>query len=244
MAAGINRQFVLVSRPAGQPTEDNFRMVEAPIPKPAPNQVLVRAHYVSVDPYLKVFEQIENQRHLLKAYPCLSEPCNFLAGRAEALPFASDAFDWVHMRSVLDHFEDPFAALKEAYRVLKPGGRLLIGLAMMEKREGKPQRLYAACKAVLMREGVGGALRVVRETASHAWGKALGRAHDHHIYRFTHAGLKRVLEAARLDVDKEHWQKPPLEFCLYLSASRRKAFEIVGGRDQERNQSPQSRRAS
>jgi NADPH-dependent curcumin reductase CurA len=54
MAQGINRRFVLASRPVDQPTEANFRMVEAPIPKPAPNQVLVRAHYVSVDPYMRI----------------------------------------------------------------------------------------------------------------------------------------------------------------------------------------------
>src|SRR4051794_25156172 len=54
MATRVNRQFVLASRPVGQPSEDNFRIVEAPIPTPGPNQVLVGAHYLSVDPYLRI----------------------------------------------------------------------------------------------------------------------------------------------------------------------------------------------
>ena len=66
----------------------------------------------------------------MKAYPCLIEPCNFLLAQAERLPFKNNSFDWVHMRSVLDHLEDPYVALKEAYRVLEPGGSLLIGLTV------------------------------------------------------------------------------------------------------------------
>ena len=54
MATSVNRQFVLASRPTGQPSTDNFRLVEAPIPTPGPNQVLVRTHYLSVDPYLRI----------------------------------------------------------------------------------------------------------------------------------------------------------------------------------------------
>ena len=54
MATGVNRRFVLASRPVGPATESNFRMVEAPIPVPGPHQALVRAHYLSVDPYMRI----------------------------------------------------------------------------------------------------------------------------------------------------------------------------------------------
>src|SRR5437762_3364983 len=54
MATSVNREFVLASRPTGQPSKDNFRLVEAPVPTPGTNQVLVRAHYLSVDPYLRI----------------------------------------------------------------------------------------------------------------------------------------------------------------------------------------------
>ena len=48
-----NRQFVLASRPTGNVAPDNFRLVEAPAPTPGPGQVLVRHHYLSLDPYMR-----------------------------------------------------------------------------------------------------------------------------------------------------------------------------------------------
>jgi NADPH-dependent curcumin reductase len=49
----VNRQIHLVSRPAGEPTADNFRLVEAPLPAVQDGQVLVRNHYLSLDPYMR-----------------------------------------------------------------------------------------------------------------------------------------------------------------------------------------------
>jgi ubiquinone/menaquinone biosynthesis C-methylase UbiE len=89
--------------------------------------------YVNIDPFLDAFQNVNNLPNLQKAYPCLREPCYFLSANAENLSFIERSFDWVHMRSTLDHFEDPFKALLEAYRVAKFGGNLLIGLAIMEK---------------------------------------------------------------------------------------------------------------
>jgi NADPH-dependent curcumin reductase len=49
----INRQWHLVSRPTGEPTPDNFKLVEAPVPELQDGQVLVRNHYMSLDPYMR-----------------------------------------------------------------------------------------------------------------------------------------------------------------------------------------------
>ena len=48
-----NRQFLLVSRPTGEPTLDNFKLVDTPIAPLADGQVLVRHHYLSLDPYMR-----------------------------------------------------------------------------------------------------------------------------------------------------------------------------------------------
>lgn len=48
-----NRQITLASRPHGWPKESDFKLIESPIPTPGPGEVLVRAHYLSVDPYMR-----------------------------------------------------------------------------------------------------------------------------------------------------------------------------------------------
>jgi len=48
-----NQQILLASRPAAEPTADNFRLVETPLPALADGQVLVRHHYLSLDPYMR-----------------------------------------------------------------------------------------------------------------------------------------------------------------------------------------------
>ena len=48
-----NRQISLVSHPHGMPCESDFQLVEAPIPTPGPGEALVRALYLSVDPYMR-----------------------------------------------------------------------------------------------------------------------------------------------------------------------------------------------
>ena len=48
-----NRQILLAARPVGFPKDSDFNLVELPIPKPGPGQILVRSIYVSVDPYMR-----------------------------------------------------------------------------------------------------------------------------------------------------------------------------------------------
>ena len=49
----LNPQIVLDSRPTDRVTPANFRLIEAPVPTSGPGQVLVRHHYLSVDPYMR-----------------------------------------------------------------------------------------------------------------------------------------------------------------------------------------------
>ena len=49
----INKQIHLVSRPEGAASADNFRLVETPLADPAQDQVLVRNHFLSLDPYMR-----------------------------------------------------------------------------------------------------------------------------------------------------------------------------------------------
>lgn len=53
MSPPINRRILLASRPSGMPTEACFRLSEAPPPRPADGEVLVRTLFLSVDPYMR-----------------------------------------------------------------------------------------------------------------------------------------------------------------------------------------------
>jgi NADPH-dependent curcumin reductase CurA len=48
-----NQQIVLDSRPTGKVSPANFRLLDAPLPTPGPAEVLVRHHYLSIDPYMR-----------------------------------------------------------------------------------------------------------------------------------------------------------------------------------------------
>lgn len=48
-----NQQIVLANRPVRSVEEANFRLVESEIAQPGANQVLVRNHWLSLDPYMR-----------------------------------------------------------------------------------------------------------------------------------------------------------------------------------------------
>ena len=49
----INRQFVLAVRPTGMPDHTTFNLIESPIRELKDGELLVRAMYFSVDPYMR-----------------------------------------------------------------------------------------------------------------------------------------------------------------------------------------------
>ena len=47
------QRITLASRPTAAPTPDNFKLDTGPIPEPGEGEVLVRVHYMSLDPYMR-----------------------------------------------------------------------------------------------------------------------------------------------------------------------------------------------
>ena len=53
MSTIVNRQWLLASRPAGEANAANFRLAQVAVPDLADGQVLVRHHFLSLDPYMR-----------------------------------------------------------------------------------------------------------------------------------------------------------------------------------------------
>lgn len=86
-------------------------------------------------PYRKELLQVVNEYTGLdypetkKLYP--GAPSPDVLGDAKHLPFANKVFDTVLMLQVLEHIDDPELAIKEAHRVLKDRGVLIISVPFM-----------------------------------------------------------------------------------------------------------------
>ncbi|UOF89602.1 NADP-dependent oxidoreductase [Fodinisporobacter ferrooxydans] len=68
-----NKQILLVSRPQGMPSENNFKLVEGPLSIPQEGEMLVRILYVSVDPYMR--GRMNDAKSYVPPYP-LNEVVN------------------------------------------------------------------------------------------------------------------------------------------------------------------------
>jgi ubiquinone/menaquinone biosynthesis C-methylase UbiE len=70
---------------------------------------------------------------------------DFRQGDASHMPFAAESFDFLLCRAAFKNFTEPLPALKEMYRVLKPGGRALI---IDLRRDASMQSISQAVQAM------------------------------------------------------------------------------------------------
>src|SRR4051812_43115366 len=49
----MNRRWLLAAHPEGMPTVENWILDKQPVPDPGPGQILVKAKWLSVDPYMR-----------------------------------------------------------------------------------------------------------------------------------------------------------------------------------------------
>jgi len=80
-----------------------------------------RADITAIDPSADMIRVARRKEH--------SEMVTWELCCAESLPFPDSSFDCAYMFFVIQHLEEPLHALGEIYRVLRPGGRLIVATA-------------------------------------------------------------------------------------------------------------------
>jgi len=84
---------------------------------------------------------------------------------AHQLPYADNSVDALYCEAVLEHLHDPLQAVREMYRVLKPGGKLFACTPFMQAYHGYPlhyqnfsltghRHLFEKAGFVIMSDGV------------------------------------------------------------------------------------------
>lgn len=158
--------------------------------------------FISVDPYISLSREMPRPK--MKAYSCLARHLNFIGAVAEFLPFIDLQFDWVHMRSMLDHVQVADLALLEAHRVLNSNGHLLVGLYVEGGRSGSlstKQRVKHLIKNGLSLIGI------------HKW-------EDHHTWHPTYSNLIKLIEDNRFVVKDVYWQPHWKDQVCYVLAQK------------------------
>jgi SAM-dependent methyltransferase/uncharacterized protein YbaR (Trm112 family) len=69
-----------------------------------------------------------------------------VSGDAHSLPFLNDSVDFVWLCAVLEHIKQPFVVMEEVYRVLKPGGKVLISVPFLQYLHGSPNDYFRYTK--------------------------------------------------------------------------------------------------
>ena len=110
------------------------------------------AGLVGPDGHVTALDPLPHRIGLAAAKPAAN--LTAVIGYAEDLSaYATDSFDAVYMNSVYHWVEDRPLALREAYRVLKPGGRFAVNTADPER----PHQLTQAIRAAVEEAGAGDA---------------------------------------------------------------------------------------
>ena len=140
----------------------------------------------------------------IEAYKCLKNKFNFIIGFAEFLPIRHSIFDFVHMRSMLDHVQVPDLAILEAHRVLKNNGKLIVGLTVEGGKIGK-----LAFKERIKKN--------VRETLYFLGLKSLK---DYHTWHPSYKNLCMVIEDNGFKIEKIFWQPGMNDKVVYIQANK------------------------
>jgi SAM-dependent methyltransferase len=158
--------------------------------------------FISIDPSIDAPFKVPKPKR--EAYKCLAQKLNFVCGLGEFLPFRTESFDWIHMRSMLDHVQIPDLVLLEARRVLKPGGSLLVGLYVEGGKSGRKPFV------TLLKDAVRAAFELI----------GIDKYKDFHMWHPRYAQLLKLIGDNGFRVRDEYWQPYWKDQVVYVLAQK------------------------
>lgn len=155
----------------------------------------------------------------------------FLCASADNLPYPDGVFDTIIMNDFMEHVGDPEGALREAYRLLAPGGRIFINFPPYGHPWGAHlsdliyipwvHRFFSEKSLIAAYKELAKGLPDERERNSLRFScDERGREHISYINKMTLAGFKKILEAAEIkpayyaEIPLRKWMVPLARFPL------------------------------
>lgn len=100
---------------------------------------------------------------------CVSQGLDARTMEPDVLPFAAGEFDSVLLDNVLEHIEAPAPLLRECWRVLRPGGRLLLGVPGVCGWNSDPDHKVRYDDRTLVAVGEGNGFRHIETFCTPLW---------------------------------------------------------------------------
>lgn len=147
----------------------------------------------------------------------------FLCASADNLPYPDGVFDTVIMNDFIEHASDPAAVLREAYRLIAPGGRIFINFPPYGHPWGAHlsdliyipwvHRFFSERTLIAAyREQAKGLPDAAERLSLRFSSDGRGREHITYINKMTLAGFKRIL--AEMGIKPAYYAELPLRGWL------------------------------
>ena len=152
-----------------------------------------------------------------------------LTGTAYAIPAPDNSFDSALCTEVLEHLEEPEAAIRECHRLLKPGGVAIYSVPFIWHLHEEPRDFFRYSKYGLQYLFEKSGFEILELRAMGGFWVTAGQLFVYYLYRFNRGPLRwipiipalgLVIQGVSYALDRLHrceqWT------CVYMLAARKK----------------------